>query len=575
MSASVQPAQPSTSWRPIVIGSVAVLAVGIGVAAGSFMLTSRSAGMGVAAGYVPADAPFYVEMRVEPSAEQDAALRELLGRFPPIEGVDLDRPLHEQLVEKIDEAVAGENVDLSWADDVAPWFDGTVAVGMPAIDAAALADPMSAEEPDVLIVAGVTDAAAARAAADRLLEEAGTQTRSSEHRGYQIVEDADGEPGAFTVTEDALLAAETADVLRAALDVHAEGGALAGADGTAELVAELPSDWLMFGIYDFEEIMVASLEASANMSGIPSDAFSALLADQPLRGAFTVSVAGDRLAFDSVTDAPTGAFAVSNERRELAEAVPGDALYYSEAGNLGAGIAAVVDVVKDAAATDPTAAEELETFEAALGTELEDFLAWIGDAGIAAGWDQSEAYLGLVIVPTDADAAQQRLDQLAGFARLATLDPSSGVTVEESEVEGTDVTTIRWEDPTMVVDPSVPVPTGIAVEFAVTDERVLIGLGDRFVGRSLELDADDSLAANERYISALDEFGGTDNAGVAWIDLTALREAFESALMPAAESFGVEYESEIQPWLEPLDRIVTVSRIEGDLLVQRGALLVD
>ena len=61
MSASVQPAQPTSSWRPVVVGTVAVLAIGIGVAAGSFMLTSRAAGMGAAAEYVPADAPFYIE----------------------------------------------------------------------------------------------------------------------------------------------------------------------------------------------------------------------------------------------------------------------------------------------------------------------------------------------------------------------------------------------------------------------------------------------------------------------------------------------------------------------------------
>lgn len=574
MSASIQPAHPSAARRGLVIGSVAILAVGIGVAAGSFMLTSRGSGMGTAAGYVPASAPFYVEARIEPSAEQDAALRELLGRFPPIEGVDLDRPLHDQLVEMIDKAIAEEDVDFTWADDVAPWFDGTVAVAMTGFDAEALADPMSMEEPDVLLVAGVTDAAAARAAVDGLLEEGDAETTTSEHRGFQIVEDAGGS-GAFTVTDDALLAAETADVVRAALDVNAEGGSLSTDDATTELVSELPQDWLAFGVYDFEEIMSASLELSADMSGIPSEAFAALLEDQSLRGAFALSAEGDRLAFDAVTEAPTGPFAVSNADRDLADEIPGDAFYYAEAGNLGAGIVATVDVMKEAIASDPNAADELEMFETALGTELEDFFAWIGDAGMAAGWDGSEAYLGMVIVPTDAEEAERRLEQLAGFARLAMLDPSAGLSVAEAEVAGVEVTTIRWEDATKVPDPTVPVPTGIAIEFAVTDDHVLIGVGDRFVDRSLELDASDSLAANGRYTSAIEAFGGEDNAGLAWMDLAAFREAFESVLVPSTEAFGVPYETEVKPWIEPLDRIVVVSRLQGDLLVQRGALLVD
>ena len=108
VSASIRPAAGMPAWRIAVIGAVGILAVGIGLAAGSFLLNTRAAAVGAGAAYVPADAPFYVELRLEPSAEQDAALRELLGRFPPIEGVDLDQPLYTQMVERIDEMLAAE-----------------------------------------------------------------------------------------------------------------------------------------------------------------------------------------------------------------------------------------------------------------------------------------------------------------------------------------------------------------------------------------------------------------------------------------------------------------------------------
>ena len=88
------------------------------------------------------------------------------------------------------------------------------------------------------------------------------------------------------------LAAESADVVRATLDTRADGGSLRTADGIAELSGALPADWLVFGTYDLEEMMVASLDASAEMSGISSDAFAALLEDQPMRGAFAVSAEG-------------------------------------------------------------------------------------------------------------------------------------------------------------------------------------------------------------------------------------------------------------------------------------------
>ena len=97
MTAPINPASGLPAWRLAVIGAVGVLAVAIGIAAGSFLIATRTAAVGGGASYVPASAPFYFEMRLDPSAAQDGALRELLGHFPAIEGVDLDRPLYEQM----------------------------------------------------------------------------------------------------------------------------------------------------------------------------------------------------------------------------------------------------------------------------------------------------------------------------------------------------------------------------------------------------------------------------------------------------------------------------------------------
>ena len=181
-------------------------------------------------------------------------------------------------------------------------------------------------------------------------------------------------------------------------------------------------------------------------------------------------------------------------------------------------------------------------------------------------------------VPTDMDEARRRLDQLASFAALAALDPSSGITLDESEAAGTTITTITWE-PGADEAFGVPVPqsAGIVLEWAVTDDRALIGVGDAFVERALELNEGDSLAASPRYVDAVAQLGGADNAGVVWLDLRGTREALEEALLPALEAEGGvgSYESDIQPWLLPLDRVVGVTRLEGDVLLQRGALLVE
>ena len=79
------------------------------------------------------------------------------------------------------------------------------------------------------------------------------------------------------------------------------------------------------------------------------------------------SAAGDRLLMDAASEPPTGPLAVANADRGLAADVPGDALYYSEAGNLGAAWAAVIEPIKQALAATPEGAEQIQTMEAALG----------------------------------------------------------------------------------------------------------------------------------------------------------------------------------------------------------------
>lgn len=585
MTANLRPAARPGAWRILVIGLVAVLAVGIGTAAGAFLLDSRVSGAGEAATYVAADAPMYVELRLDPSAGQDAALRELLGRFPPIEGFDLERPLYDQLGEVIDEHLAGQDeIELSWAGDVEPWFDGSVAVAVTDIPMEAMtesADPTAVPElPGMLVVIGVSDAAAARATVDRLADEAsadGVELVESEHRGVAIFSHA-GE-GAYAVTDDALLFAPDAAAITAALDVRADPDAgLAATDQLEAAIDALPADWLAFSAFDFSGIIAAGFaDAADGEDAAAIAAVQALVAHQPMRGAMAVTAQGDRVAIDGVSAAPTGPFAVDNAVRSLASEIPADALYYVESGNIGEALGAVLEAVRDAAATDSDAAEQIAMAEAALGAELPDLVAWIDDGAIAAGWDAASPWAGVVLVPSDVDAADRRLGQLATFATLAGLDPDSGVTVTESEIAGEEVTTIRWSGPGDVEAFGEPFTDGIVIEYTVTADRAIIGIGDAFVRRVLELDEADSLASDARYEATIDELGGTSNAGVAWLDLAATREALTAAM---ASMMGVmdpdgELGASVEPWLLPLDRFASVMVLDGDVLVQRAALFVE
>ena len=426
MSATVRSTAGVSAWRVAVIGLVAALAVGIGVAAGSFLLTARAAAVGSGAAYVPADAPFYFEMRLEPSEAQDQALRDVLAHFPPIEGVDLDRPLYSQMTEKIDEMLLAEGAGVSWASDVAPWFDGHVAMALTAFPLDAMevpVDPMAMPEvPPFVVLLGVSDATAAADAIDRILAEAGSDAPTfteSLHLGFTIRSSDGADGGAYALADDQLVVASDADGVRAALDTHASGaGTLAEMAEITRLTDALPTDWLAFVSYDMTDLMAQAFSQAEGQEPEMTAAFESLLEDQSLRGAMAFSAAGDRLLMDIASDPPTGPFEVVNADRGLAAEVPGDVLYYSEAGNLGAAWAGVIEPIKRALAATPAGAEQLETMEAALGADLEDLVSWIDDGAIAVGYDGSQPYGGLVLVPNDVEAAQRRLGQLGSFASL-------------------------------------------------------------------------------------------------------------------------------------------------------------
>lgn len=553
--------------RVAAIGIVAVGAVAIGAALGAFLLDGRGGGVGAAGSYVPEDAALYLELRLEPSGEQDAALRELMGRFPPIEGVDLSRPLTDSLTAHLDDLLAAEGAGVTWTNDVAPWFDGRVAI---AITRDAMVTPGSDATPAPggvpgVVMLGVTDRAAAEGAIDRILDEVEPRAElsDSQHGAFTIREST---AGAYALTDDQLLLGATADAIRGALDAHESGSTLAQSEDVASYTAALPSDWLAFGVYDLSGVMAESPEVAGS--------FEALLGYLPTRMAFSVSASPQGLVMDAISDLPSGPFAPENADRGLAAEVPGDALYYAEAGNAGPALAALIDALRSTMASDPAVAEQIRRAELALGADLGELVSWIGDGAIAVGWDGTQPYGGLVLVPTDVAVAEQRLGQLGAFAELAALDPASGVSVTEAEVGSVTVTTIRWET-AQEGDPSFAAPSGLVVEYGVTDERAIVGVGESFVRRVLELDASESLASQPRYSEAIGDLGGSTNAAVTWLDLAGTREAIESALGPMLSMFGAPYDSDVRPWLLPLDRAVSVSRVDGERLETRAMLIVE
>ena len=304
--------------------------------------------------------------------------------------------------------------------------------------------------PSAVVLFGVADSAAAQSSIDRILAESefpGTFAEQ-QHAGTTIYVDEES-GAAYALTDDQLLVAPSADDIIAALDAHASSSTtLSEAGSRASLTAALPDRMARLRHLRLHR-SPGQRPRGSGVLGVSGD----LLADQPMRGAMALTVEGDRVSLPMVSDPPSGPFAVTNAERGLADEVPGDALYYAEGGNVGASLGGIIGSLKESVGSMPEGAEQLEMVEAALGGNLEDQVAWMGDVAMAAGYDGEQPWGGAIIVPTDMEEARRTMGQLSTFAGLATLDPSIGITVEERDVDGFEVTSVRWSDPSRPTEP--------------------------------------------------------------------------------------------------------------------------
>jgi hypothetical protein len=565
-------------WAVGAVAAVVLLAAGMGAVLGSYLVNARGASMSAVATHVPADAFLYVEVRMDLPGDQRTRLREVLARFP---GIDPDIVLGPELDAFLDGALADAGVAYDYSSDVRAWFDGQLSLAV--LDYPS-GDPMRVELPGVVVALGSTDAAAATSLTDAVRSDVGMGApfSSTTHDGVTIwsldldpwtAEMMGGAGFAYAVTDETVLLSMSRDDLVTALDVRA--GRRDGLSGRSELQTFLPrlaADPALLMVVDSEP-MIAQLRADmAAIEPALADALGTMLEGQPTFSVMTGRFVSDGLRLEAISAAPTGVYAMRNARRDLAGAIPDDAIFYAESGNLGPILAQLVATTKATMAADPMGADQLaevETFEMALGTTLESFVEWIGDGALAIGWDGQEPYLGAVLDADDAEAAGARLAQLTALARLALLDPQSAttVTVDERVVSGVDVTTIRVAMPP---DASMMNLDELAIEYALDQGRVLIGVGDRFMERSLTVDDGDRLAGNARFVAAIDGVGGFDAAAVTYLDLRGLRLAVEAA---APDELGPEYRSTVLPYLEPFSHLAGVTRMDGERSVSSMAIV--
>jgi hypothetical protein len=549
---TVEPVQPQRGrrmrWLVAVAGSLLV----IGAIAIIFVLANPPAqgGLSALARYAPADTVAYVEARLDLPGDQRDRLVSFMSHFP---GFADPANFERKISDTLDQAMAGTGHGLSWSGDIDPWFGGQLvffsndvqeARGRPQAGVIGLSVKDRAERD--AFVARVTGGFAA-----------------SEHRGTTILTGtlAD-ERVSLASVDDALLLSARIEDLHAALDVAAGArDGLTAAPRFEGAMATLRGDRLL-GLYLDGEAMIGALGAMGET--LPPDV-EAQLRRAPGTVVGQLRTEAEHMLLEmrmqpragqTLPDLP------ANRSTQLAAAFTTEVVGYGEVRDVGQGIRQMLsqfgDTLGDGGAPLPVDVEQL------LGTDLESFFDFIGDAAVGVEVEGERIGGGMIALLTDEDVARQRVERLTAALRMAVAFGGADVplAIDETTHGGARLTVVR------VRGDAGDLPFA-SLTYGVSGGRLYLGIDD-FVTAALDRGTGDGLASDGRYRSALTA-AGESNGGIFYLNVSRVRSLVEDQLSQRERADVAEF----WPWFERFSHVMGTAVADGDDLLTRFVLFVE
>jgi hypothetical protein len=206
--------------------------------------------------------------------------------------------------------------------------------------------------------------------------------------------------------------------------------------------------------------------------------------------------------------------------------------------------------------------------------QVDQALSLLGGADAVYGWWGDSALVvsalgdgtiggGLVIHPTDAAKAERLFSALGGF--LALGGSSAGISSRTEDHNGTTITIIDLGNVPGMSTSGLPPGYKPEIAWASNADVVVVGYGSAFVKEVLDAKPGASLGDDARFKGLLDRVGA-ENLGITFVDIAAIRSLVEplvQAQVPAAT--WAQYTKEIQPYLSPLDAVISSIRKDNGL----------
>jgi hypothetical protein len=532
------------------------------VAVASFAIVSLVGGRpstSIAIGYMPTNTMSYEEVRLDLPGDQRTKLASFLKAFPGFSDQSAIEPKLNDVLDRIVRAASKDKQ--TWTADIQPWFGGQLAFGT-GLPSASQLGVLNSTASDGLAVATVTDRAKAIAWVTKTGGDVGTSISRSTYGDADLLAPAEGGGSvAIAVNDKVMLAGSTAAV-KAAIDGGGKG-ALDQNDDVKAALATLDKDYVIFSVTRTRALADAVVKQMAvTQPGVldKTQVDETILGLVPAWQAMTGRFENDAIMTSSVSPSWAIGYDGKNRTSDVLGHAPAKSIVYLDSHDIGPALTAVLAKFRALPEAKP-AFDQLDQALSLLGG-FDAVLGWWGDtAFVVSPLDDGTIGAGLVIHPRDATAADRLFTTLNGY--IALVGGSTGVATRTEDHNGTKITILDLS--------AVPglgsgdLPPGYKPEFAwaVNKDVVVIGYASSFVKAVLDAGPGSSLADDARFKALLGRVGA-DNLGMSFVDIAAIRGLVEPLAQAAAPADAwAYYTREIQPYLKPLDAVITNVRKDG------------
>ncbi len=469
---------------------------------------------------VPADTPFYMKALIRPEGEMSSDLDSVLNKLLVTDDAG------SKIQEAIDDGLADSGKDLTYDEDISPWLGARAGLFINGYNA-------KSHEAEGAAVIAVTDADAAQSFVDKVEPDG----KTTDHNGVSIT--TDRKDDSSVAGDGDFLIAGTTDGVIASIDAK-DSDTFADVDGSTTGLDQVPDDSI-FSLYVDPTKVVDLIKASGE---IPADQLKqiedqlAQMGDGPIDAWGTVT--DSSIGFGASAPAPDDA----PDPTDLVSTFPADSWLAFAASDVGDQIASSIAQFKagfeaglqDAAPNVAANTDPIGMFQDATGLNLEQDLAWIGDAG---GFVEGTSIFGLgggLVVTTDdqgaAEDAVAKVQQAIGKSRDLKVTPSQDGGFD-IQAQGA--------------------PLG--AEVAVEDDKVVVAAGADTVDDVLS--PSETLGDSDTFQAAEDDLGD---------DLTPSFFVNFAPILDLIDSTG-QSDPEIEsarPYLNALDFLIGGSKVDGD-----------